>query len=126
VNDVITMEPNMDETVRSSEVHLSQGEAIAADEVRSDSPGGSQTEAVERVRVNFRVAWGVNPLLARDLMRFPPGKPRHARLLTLLTLGLFLEAEMLSGGAAQHSSVDNDSQAGENENLKLLRRRGGD
>lgn len=49
------------------------------------------------IRVNFRVAVAVNPLLAADLKRFTLGKSRHARLLTLAMLGLVSEKRGLDG-----------------------------
>jgi len=51
------------------------------------------------VRVNFRVALSVNPLLASDLKRFTLGRSRHARLLTLAVIGLLSETKTLNGGA---------------------------
>lgn len=116
----------MDEVVRSSEaMQLSQGKALAPEEIQPESPAGSRTETVKRVRVNFRVASTVNPLLAEDLMRFTPGKSRHARLLTLVTLGLLIEAEMLSGATPQQNPADVNSEPDENRNLKVLGRGGG-
>ena len=51
------------------------------------------------MRVNFRVALSVNPLLASDLKRFTLGRSRHARLLTLAIMGLLSETKTLDGGA---------------------------
>jgi len=51
------------------------------------------------VRVNFRVALSVNPLLAADLRRFTLGRSRHARLLTLALIGLLSETKTLNGGS---------------------------
>jgi hypothetical protein len=124
VNDVITMEPNMDETVRSSEVELPQTQTVAAEEVRPESPAASRTDAGKRVRVNFQVTIGVNPLLAKDLMRFAPGRSRHARLLTLITLGLLRETQMLNNDAPPQTNADLDSEPGENGNLNVLGRGG--
>src|SRR5437870_6326039 len=118
------MEPNMDETVGSREVQLPQTPTLAAEELRPDSPAASATNAVKRVRVNFRVAADVNPLLAKDLMRFAPGKSRHARLLTLMTLGLLREAEMLSADVPQQNNADANSEPGEDRNLNVLGRGG--
>ena len=124
VNDVTTMEPNMDEPVRNSEVQLPQDQTGAAEETRPGSPAASPADTVPRVRVNFQVAAEVNPLLARDLMRFAPGKARHARLLTLMTLGLLGEMEMLSGDVPRQNSADANSEPGESGILKVLRRGG--
>lgn len=116
----------MDETVGSREVQLPQTQTVAAEAVRQESPAASRADTVKRVRVNFQVASEVNPLLARDLMRFAPGKPRHARLLTLMTLGLLREGEMLSGDVSQQNNADADSEPGENRNLNVLGRGGRD
>jgi hypothetical protein len=124
VNDVTTMEPNMDKTVRSSEVELPQTRTVTAEEVRPESPATSRADTVKRVRVNFQVASEVNPLLAKDLTRFAPGKSRHARLLTLMTLGLLREAEMLSGDVLQQNNADTNSEPGENRDLNVLGRGG--
>ncbi len=51
------------------------------------------------IRVNFRVAVTVNPLLATDLQRFTLGKSRHARLTALAMIGLMSEMHRLDGGA---------------------------
>jgi hypothetical protein len=48
------------------------------------------------IRVNFRVALSVNPLLATELKRFTFGKSRHARLLTLAMVGLMCEAKSVN------------------------------
>jgi len=48
------------------------------------------------VRVNFRVALSVNPLLGSDLKRFTLGRSRHARLLALATIGLLSETKALN------------------------------
>lgn len=114
----------MDETVRSNEVQLPQTQTVAAEEVRPKPPAASRADTEKRVRVNVQVASEVNPLLAKDLMRFAPGKPRHARLLTLMTLGLLREAEMLSCDDPRHSNVNADSEPGENGNLNVLGRGG--
>ena len=50
------------------------------------------------IRVNFRVAVTVNPLLATDLQRFTLGKSRHARLTALVMIGLMSEMRRLDGG----------------------------
>lgn len=50
------------------------------------------------IRVNFRVAVAVNPLLATDLQRFTLGKSRHARLTALAMIGLMSEKRRLDGG----------------------------
>jgi hypothetical protein len=60
----------------------------------------SRRKATEdEVRVNFRVALSVNPLLASDLKRFTLGRSRHARLLTLALIGLLSETKTLNGGS---------------------------
>jgi hypothetical protein len=124
VNDVITMEANMDEPIRSNEVHLPHDQTVAAEGSRPESLATSPVDTAGRVRVNFQVAAEVNPLLARDLMRFAPGKARHARLLTLMTLGLLGEMEMLSGDVPRQNSADANSEPGESGILEVLRRGG--
>ena len=114
----------MDKTVRSSEVQLPQTQPVAAEEVRPESPAASRADTVPRVRVNFQVASEVNPLLAKDLTRFAPGKSRHARLLTLMTLGLLREAEMLSADVPQQNNANANSEPGEDRNLNILGRGG--
>ena len=58
-----------------------------------------RTAAEDEVRVNFRVALSVNPLLGSDLKRLTLRRSRHARLLTLATIGLQSEKKALSSGS---------------------------
>lgn len=49
-------------------------------------------EDARRVRLNFRLGASENPLLVGDLLGLPKGKLRHARLVTLATIGLLAES----------------------------------
>jgi hypothetical protein len=50
-------------------------------------------EDARRVRLNFRLSASENRLLVGDLLGQPKGKLRHARLVTLATIGLLTESQ---------------------------------
>ena len=52
----------------------------------------------KRVRLNFRLCVSQNALLVGDLLGQPKGKLRHARLVTLATIGLLIESRVSAGG----------------------------
>ena len=49
------------------------------------------------VRLSFQLFASDNPLLVADLLRVRKGRLRHARLVTLATLGLIIETRMMVG-----------------------------
>jgi hypothetical protein len=51
------------------------------------------------VRVGFELYVSDNPLLVAELLKLPKGKLRHARLVTLATIGLLMERSVISGAA---------------------------
>ncbi len=51
----------------------------------------------KRVRLNFRLCASENALLVGDLLGLPKGKLRHARLVTLATIGLLIESRVSTG-----------------------------
>lgn len=46
------------------------------------------------VRMRFQLSWEENPLLTQELIGARAGRSRHARLLTLASLGLMAERQM--------------------------------
>ena len=54
-------------------------------------------EDARRVRLNFQLCASENPLLVGNLLGLPKGKLRHARLVTLATIGLLIESQVGAG-----------------------------
>ena len=62
-------------------------------------------DAARRVRLNFRLCASENPLLVGDLLGLPKGKLRHARLVTLATIGLLAESQATAGEMSPAQTV---------------------
>jgi hypothetical protein len=50
----------------------------------------------QQVRLGFQLFASDNPLLVADLLKLRKGKLRHARLVTLATIGLLVESRFTS------------------------------
>ena len=51
----------------------------------------------QQVRLGFQLFASDNPLLVAELLKLPKGKLRHARLVTLATIGLLMERRVIIG-----------------------------
>ena len=51
----------------------------------------------QQVRLGFQLFASDNPLLVAELLKLPKGKLRHARLVTLATIGLLMERRVITG-----------------------------
>ena len=51
----------------------------------------------QQVRLGFQLFVSDNPLLVAELLKLPKGKLRHARLVTLATIGLLMERRVITG-----------------------------
>jgi hypothetical protein len=51
----------------------------------------------QQVRLGFQLFASDNPLLVAELLKLPKGKLRHARLVTLATIGLLTERRVITG-----------------------------
>jgi hypothetical protein len=65
----------------------------------------------QQVRLGFQLFASDNPLLVADLLNFHKGKLRHARLVTLATIGLLMERRAIVGevapvSATSHATLD--------------------
>jgi len=58
-----------------------------------------------QVRLNFQLFAPDNPLLVADLLNFRKGKLRHARLVTLATIGLLMERRVIAGEPPPQSAT---------------------
>ena len=57
----------------------------------------SANKGEEQVRLGFQLFASDNPLLVAELLKLPKGKLRHARLVTLATIGLLMERRVMTG-----------------------------
>ena len=68
----------------------------------------------QQVRLGFQLFASDNPLLVADLLKLRKGKLRHARLVTLATIGLLVESRFTVPGdtssvpALDHLGADGD------------------
>ena len=51
----------------------------------------------QQVRLGFQLFASDNPLLVAELLKLSKGKLRHARLVTLATIGLLMERRVITG-----------------------------
>jgi hypothetical protein len=71
------------------------------------------------IRLNFKLGDDGNPLLTRDLRRFPKGRARHRRLLTLATIGLMAEETLLRGAVQRPAEENPPRPPAENQEAHL-------
>lgn len=64
-------------------------------------------EDARRVRLNFQLCASENPLLVGNLLGLRKGKQRHARLVTLATIGLLIESRISAGETLPVAAVGN-------------------
>jgi len=76
-------------------------------------------EDARRVRLNFRLGVSENPLLVGDLLGLPKGKLRHARLVTLATIGLLAESRATVGETLPALSVGDVMNVGPKNGVRL-------
>ena len=76
-------------------------------------------EDARRVRLNFRLGASENPLLVGDLLGLPKGKLRHARLVTLATIGLLAESRATVGETLPALTVGDGTDMGPKNSGRL-------
>jgi hypothetical protein len=59
----------------------------------------------QQVRLGFQLFASDNPLLVAELLKLPKGKLRHARLVTLATIGLLMERRVMTGETLPVSAI---------------------
>ena len=56
----------------------------------------SANKGEQQVRLGFQLFASDNPLLVAELLKLPKGRLRHARLVTLATIGLLMERRVIT------------------------------
>ena len=65
-----------------------------------------------QVRLGFQLLASDNPLLVAELLKVRKGRSRHARLVTLATIGLLMESRFVAGEAPPHAAVGDPAAHG--------------
>lgn len=73
----------------------------------------------KRVRLNFQLCASDNPLLVAELLGLRKGKLRHARLVTLATIGLLTESRVVAGESLLVAAIGHGEMAGREDGMQL-------
>ena len=80
----------------------------------------SSSTGEQQVRLGFQLFASDNPLLVADLLKLRKGKLRHARLVTLATIGLLVESRFTAANDTSsvpaldhHGTVGHRDDAGQ-------------
>ena len=65
-----------------------------------------------QVRLGFQLLASDNPLLVAELLKVRKGRSRHARLVTLATIGLLLESRFITGEASPPAAIGDHAADG--------------
>ena len=76
-------------------------------------------EDEKRVRLNFQLCASDNPLLVAELLSLRKGKLRHARLVTLATIGLLTESRVAAGETLPVAAISHRDPAGRDDGVRL-------
>jgi hypothetical protein len=74
----------------------------------------------KQVRLNLQVFASENPLLVLELLKLRKGKLRHARLVTLATIGLLTEWRIAAGDASPAPAIGHAVAAKDQDDASRL------